>query len=167
MKITTANYEITAVTAKDLNSIMDVYHQCEDFLALGPQPKATMEMVLSDMEESYSTGGIYCGIRDASGKMVGILDFVPSMYLDNPEHAFILLFMIAAPCRGRGAGAEVVSALERKLADMFEAKTVFSAVQTNNSEGIAFWRKMGYSIVSEPAVQPDTTVTVVIRKDLQ
>ena len=38
--------EIRPITENDLEEVFEVYRQCEDFLALGPKPKASMAMVL-------------------------------------------------------------------------------------------------------------------------
>ena len=54
--------EIHSVTQADLGAILHVYQQCEDFLALGPVPTASMEMVLKDIEVSQSEGSRFCGI---------------------------------------------------------------------------------------------------------
>jgi ribosomal protein S18 acetylase RimI-like enzyme len=54
--------EIRRVTDDDLDAVLDVYRECEDFLALGPVPLASMEMVRSDIATSQGEGGLFCGI---------------------------------------------------------------------------------------------------------
>ncbi len=43
---------IHPVSPEGLDAVLDVYRQCEDFLALGPIAAASMEMVLKDIELS-------------------------------------------------------------------------------------------------------------------
>ena len=50
---------------------LEVYRRCEDFLALGPEPKASLEMVLADLEISRQEGGCFCGIYGPTGNMLG------------------------------------------------------------------------------------------------
>jgi hypothetical protein len=85
-----SSFEIRPITQDDLAAVLDVYRQCEDFLALGPVPIASMEMVLSDVEHSQREGGVFCGIYAAGGEMMGIVDYVPSNFEGNPQAAFFL-----------------------------------------------------------------------------
>ncbi len=85
MRIQGPRVEIRPVGEDELDAVLGVYRQCEDFLALGPQPHASMEMVLDDVSHSRDEGGLFCGIFDAEGKMIGIVDFVPGMYRGRPE----------------------------------------------------------------------------------
>lgn len=39
-------YVLKAVTDGELQSVLDLYKACEDFLGLGPQPCASMEMMM-------------------------------------------------------------------------------------------------------------------------
>ena len=43
---------LRTVTPNDTEAILGVYHACEDFLALGPEPKASLEMVQKDLDIS-------------------------------------------------------------------------------------------------------------------
>ena len=49
--------KIRPIAEDDLEAILAVYRQCEDFLALGPQPQASPEMVAADMRQSQAEGG--------------------------------------------------------------------------------------------------------------
>src|SRR5512143_3408157 len=53
---------IRPIVDSDLPALLEVYRQCEDFLALGPDPHASPEMVEKDRALSRQEGGIYCGI---------------------------------------------------------------------------------------------------------
>src|SRR5512147_1654494 len=90
---------VQPVTQDQLEAVLEVYRQCEDFLALGPVATASMEMVLKDLEISKNGGGIFCGIHTPDGKMIGVIDYVPSYYRGNPQAADLSLLMIASPYR--------------------------------------------------------------------
>src|SRR6185369_13842498 len=86
--------EIRPVTTEDLPAILRVYQGCEDFPALGPVAKASMAMVLKDLEISKEERGIVYGIYPDEGKMIGVVDFVPNNFQGNPHTAFLSLLMI-------------------------------------------------------------------------
>ena len=156
--------EIRAVTHDDLSSVLDVYWQCEDFLALGPEPVASMEMVLRDIETSQRDGGLFCGIFATDGSIVGVVDTVPSGFEGDPHVAFLSLLMIAAPHRNRGIGQAVVTLIKDEIERNPQVTTILSAVQVNNPPAVRFWQRNGYCIVGGPALQPDGTTTFRLRK---
>jgi ribosomal protein S18 acetylase RimI-like enzyme len=162
-----AHFQIRAVTEADLPDILRIYRQCEDFLALGPAPKASLSMVITDLNLSRAQGGQYCGIYLPGGDLVGVLDTIPQGFEGEPHTAFIELLMIAAPYRGSGLGAAVVQWLENSLCEEFGIHVIRAAVQVNNPWAIRFWRRQGYQIVSEPTLQPDQTVVYQLTKELQ
>ncbi len=53
---------IRPIVEPDLPAVLEVYRQSEDFLALGPDPHASPEMVAKDRELSRQEGGVFCGI---------------------------------------------------------------------------------------------------------
>ncbi len=169
MKISIPDYslEIHPVTQNDLDAILDVYKQCEDFLALGPVSTASMDMVLKDIETSKAENGIFCGIYTTSGKMIGVLDYVPCNYKSEPQTAFLELLMIAAPFRKQGIGKSVVEAFENEVRKNVKVDTILSGVQVNNPQAMKFWQRNGYRIVSEPRLLPDQTTTVELQKDFK
>lgn len=169
MKITIPAYslEICPISQNDLDAALKVYKKCEDFLALGPISIASMEMVLKDFEISREEGGIYCGIYDVEGEMIGIIDYVPNNYKGNPAHAFLELLMIATPFRNQGVGKAVVKAIEDEIRKNESVKAILSGVQVNNPQAIIFWQRMGYRIVSEPKFYPDQTTAVDLCKYLE
>jgi ribosomal protein S18 acetylase RimI-like enzyme len=157
--------EISPIRHDDLNAVLNVYTQCEDFLALGPVPTASMEMVLKDIEISENEGGLFCGIYTADGKMIGVIDYVPGNYMGDPHTAFLELLMIAAPFRKQGIGKAVVRAIEQEIRKDVQVSTILSGVQVNNPEAIRFWQRNGYRIVSGPTSFPDQTTAYGLRKD--
>jgi len=164
--IRTKRCRIEPIDRSHLDSVIEVYRECEDFLALGPQPKASLEMVLSDVELSRTEYGTYCGIWDSADVMIGIVDYVAGGFEGTTETGFLSLLMIAVSRRGSGFGAEVVSAIEHVLAEEFGVTTVLSAVQVNNEPAIRFWARMGYQTASGPEPQLDGTVTYRLKKDI-
>jgi len=143
--------EVRSLAPADAPAVLEVYRQCEDFLALGPEPRASLEMVRTDMDTSRGEGGAFCGVY-RRGRLVGLVDFRPS--------GFISLLMVARPFRGKGLGGAVVGLVEGRI----QSGTVRTAVQVNNADGLRFWQKMGYRTVSEPEQQPDGTTTVRMEK---
>jgi ribosomal protein S18 acetylase RimI-like enzyme len=157
--------EIRPIVEDDLPAVLEVYRQCEDFLALGPAPTASMAMVLKDIESSKVEGGIFCGIFTAAGKMIGVIDYVPDNYCGQPEAAFLELLMIAAPFRKQGIGKAVVAAFENEVRKNPRVSTILSGVQINNPQAVRFWQRHGYRIISEPKLHPDQTTAVDLQKD--
>jgi ribosomal protein S18 acetylase RimI-like enzyme len=160
------SFEIRPIAQGELDAVMEVYRQCEDFLALGPVPTASMEMVLKDIEISQAENGIFCGIYTVDEEMVGIIDYVPAICGGNPQAAFLELLMIAAPFRNQGLGKAVVEAVENEIRKDVKINTILSGVQVNNPQAVQFWQRNGYQIVSEPRLLPDQTTAVELRKDL-
>jgi ribosomal protein S18 acetylase RimI-like enzyme len=164
IRVKDSRLEIRPVTPTDLDAVLEVYRQCEDFLSLGPVATASMKMVLADLELSNDEGGIFCGIYAATQKMVGIVDYVPNHYQGSPQTAFLSLLMIAAPFRNQGIGEAVVFAIENEIRKDKEVTTILSGVQINNPQAIRFWQRNGYRIVSEPKLHADQTTAVDLRK---
>lgn len=167
MKISIREYslEIHPIIIEDLDAVLEVYRQCEDFLALGPVPTASMEMVLKDIEISRAEGGIFCGIYTSDEKMIGIIDYVPNNYHGESNAAYLALLMIAASNRKQGIGKAVVAAVEDEIRKDKKVNTIYSGVQVNNPQAIRFWQRNGYRIVSEPKLYPDQTTAVDLQKD--
>jgi len=159
--------EIRPVTSADASAVLDVYRQCEDFLALGPEPVASLAMVLADIETSRCQGGRFCGIFAADGRMVGVVDAVPGGFEGDPHAAFLALLMIAAPYRDQGIGQAVVALVEDEISRDPQVTTIFSGVQVNNPQAVRFWERNGYRIVSEAEPQGDGTTAFRLRKDGQ
>lgn len=165
IKIQNPSLEIHPISPDDLDAVLAVYKDCEDFLALGPVSTASMMMVKADLELSRSEHGIFCGIYQANGRMIGVFDFVPDNYRGDPGIAYLELLMIAAPFRSLGIGKVVVEAVENEIRKDGKVNTIMAGVQVNNPQAIRFWTRNGYRIVSEPKLYPDQTTAVDLRKD--
>jgi len=159
-------FKIVPITKSYLPQVLKIYQQCEDFLELGPVPKASMNIVKKDFEHSKKEDSIFCGIFDLKENMIGIVDFVPNMFEGIPQHAFISLIMIAIHYRNKGIGKEVIEAVENKIREDPQIKVVLSAVQTNNECALKFWKDIGYCIIGGPELRPDKTVVYQLRKNL-
>jgi ribosomal protein S18 acetylase RimI-like enzyme len=157
--------EIHPIVQDDLNAVLDVYRQCEDFLALGPIPTASLEMVLQDIELSKSYEGRFCGIYTAGGELIGVVDYVPNNFKGDPRAAYLSLLMIAAPFRKKGVGKAVVEAIENEIRKDAQVNTILSGVSVNNPQAIRFWQRNGYRIVSGPILYPDQQKGFDLRKD--
>jgi ribosomal protein S18 acetylase RimI-like enzyme len=158
---------ILPVTPADLEAVLAVYRQCEDFLALGPVAMASPEIVRQDLEISRNEGGIFCGIHTSEGEMIGVVSYVLNNYQDDPHAAYLSLLMIAAPYRNQGIGKSVVDAVENEIRKDGGVSVIIAGVQVNNPRALRFWQRCGYRIASEPKLYPDQTVAVDLRKELQ
>ena len=69
MLIRANDLEVRTITEDELDAILMVYSLSEDFLALGPESKASMDMVIKDLEISRNESGCFCGIYQPDGKM--------------------------------------------------------------------------------------------------
>ncbi len=146
--------------------MLEIYRHCEDFLALGPVARASLQMVQQDLETSHKENGIFCVIQMASDELVGVVDYIPHGFQGNPEQAFLSLLMIALPFRGQGLGKQAVDWVENQVRQDPLISTILLGVQTNNLPGLGFWQHRGYRIISGPTQQPDQTITYLMRKDL-
>jgi len=159
--------EIRPVTMQDEAVVFQVYQQCEDFLALGPESRASLGMVRKDITEAERSGGRFCGIFAANGSIMGVVTFLSSHFEGDPEKAFLSLIMIARPYRHKGVGTFVIQTIENEIRKNPDVAAIVSAVQVNNPEARRFWEKNGYHVVSKPDVQPDQTTTVRLEKRLR
>ncbi|HEX9897232.1 MAG TPA: GNAT family N-acetyltransferase [Dehalococcoidales bacterium] len=157
---------LRTVTANDKEAILWVYLRCEDFLALGSEPKASLEMVMKDMETSQHEGGCFCGIYHTDGHLLGVVDFIPLGFEGKPDIAFLSLIMIATPFRKQGIGTETIQFIEREIKNDARVTKICSAVQENNPKAIKFWQKNGYRIVGKPELRPDNTTVFQLCKNL-
>jgi len=154
-------------TDSELDAVLEIYRQCEDFLALGPVAVASMEMIRTDLELSKKEGCTYCLIRSArSGNVLGVVDYSLAGFEGDPGVADLALLMIAAPHRKKGLGEAVVRAVEDHIRAAGHARGIESGVQVNNPGGIRFWQRMGYQIVSSARDMQDGTVAYRLWKDL-
>jgi len=165
MLIRDNSFEVRTIAQDDLGAVLDVYRQCEDFLALGPKPTASMAMVLRDIEISQHKGGVFCGIYTADGRMIGVVDFVPRNFEGDSHIAFLSLLMIAASFRNQGIGTTILKLIENQIRKDAQVTAILSAVQVNNPQALKFWQKNGYRIVGGLELQPDHTTTFRLQKD--
>lgn len=156
---------IRPLTDSDLPAILAVYQQCEDFLALGPNPSASLEMIASDRALSASQNGHFCGLIGDGGSLLGIFDFIPAGFNHQPDCAFIELLMVAAPYRAQGLGAQALLWLENELR-CAGIRLLQAAVQVNNPAALRFWENQGFVRIGPAQAQTDGTVTYPLEKVL-
>lgn len=121
-------------------------------------------MILNDFKISREEGGIFCGIF-VKDEMFGVVDFVLDNFNGNSGNAYLSLLMISACHRRKGIGRNVIEAVEAEILKNHSIKSIQAGVQTNNKPAIAFWNKMGYKIISDPELLPDTTIVYRLKKE--
>ena len=158
-------YVLKPLTPPEYPAVLEVYRQCEDFLALGPVAKATMAMVLQDIREADVEGGLYRGIF-SDQELIGVVSYVPSHFEFKTVDAFILLLMLAPEHRGKGVGSTIVDMVEKEICAHARIRSIRCGVQVNNPRAIRFWEGKGYRIFSGPTLQPDKTTVYHLRKQI-
>ena len=163
-------YHLRPIDRRDpavLAALLEVYRQCEDFLALGPQAQATLKMVLADLDAAQAAGRLYCGIYTGpSDELIGVVDCLPSGFEGEPQHAFLELLMIARPYRRHGLGSQIVADLEAEIRKDSRVNAIRLGVQVNNPGALAFWERCGFRIIRPAERQPDTTIAYLMEKHL-
>jgi len=56
-----ATFSLRTLDDFDLPALLELYRACEDFLALGPYPRDSLEMVRSDIQLSQENGARFRG----------------------------------------------------------------------------------------------------------
>lgn len=155
-----------AKSEPELPGLLAVYRQCEDFLALGPVARASLDMIRADWRISAQEGCCYCGIFTLDDHLVGVVDFTPSGFGGRSDTAFLSLLMIAAPYRRAGLGTRAFRAIEAYIRRDGRACRLEAGVQVNNPAAIRFWERMGFRTISGPTLQADQTTTFQLLKEL-
>lgn len=158
-------FTLRPVGERDMDALLALYRECEDFLALGPRPYASVEMVRGDLALSAADGGLFCGIYTPGGELAGVVDFTPGSRRDNPQEAHIELLMLAPAYRGLRLGEAVVRATEATIWQAAAVQAIAVEAQVNNPDAIRFWQRMGYRIISGPHPQTDDTTSWYLRKE--
>jgi len=158
---------IRPVSEADADAILEVYRQSEDFLALGPEPEASKEMVINDLLQSRAVGGIFCGIYYQDEKLIGVVDFIPEGYKGNKAAAYLELLMLAKPYRSLGLGGVIVRLVEAEIMKIPSVDRIYSHVQVNNPKALAFWQRLGYRTSGAAVKRPDGTLVLPMIKTLR
>jgi ribosomal protein S18 acetylase RimI-like enzyme len=157
--------EIRPITDNELDDLLEVYRQCEDFLSLGPAPKASRAMILKDIETSRNDRGVFCGVYVSDRDLIGIVDFTPGGFDGAAHIAFISLLMIVPRLRNRGIGTRIVELVENRIRTSGRVCEIRTAVQLNNPAALRFWQRNNYRIFGEPELRPDQTAVSYLRKE--
>jgi len=83
--------------------------------------------------------------------MIGVADYVPSGYGDQPNRAWIALLLIAEPYQRQGYGTEAYRLIEEAVFSDPDVRTLGLGVLVNNGPALGFWRAMGYERVAAPS----------------
>ena len=158
--------EIRPIAENDLGEVLAVYRQCEDFLALGPQPNASRAMIVKDIMASRCAKGLFCGIYTSDEKMIGVVDFVPCNFEEMDHVSFISLLMIIPAFRRQGVGTRILELVEDKMKMIGRVSEIRTAVQLNNPMALRFWQQHDYCVFGNPELRPDQTVVTYLRKDI-
>jgi len=160
------NIKLIPMEERYFSGVFEVYRQCEDFLSLGPQPVASMEMVLKDIQASLTKNGVYYGIFLDESEMIGILDLIPREVENIVEAVYIELFMITPQHRQRGIGTQILRVIEANIKNKTGVNQILASAQINNPRALSFWQRNGYVIFGGPELQPDLTTVYHMKKDL-
>jgi ribosomal protein S18 acetylase RimI-like enzyme len=161
------DFDIRPIRVDEKAAVLTVYQQCEDFLALTPLPTASMEIVEADLALSQENDGIFCGIYNPAGTMMGIVDVVIAGFEGDPGAAFIELMMIGHRYRSSGLGSAVVRAVEAEILRNPAIRTILIGVMVNNPAAMRFWERHGYRIISGPTLEDDGTTVWRLGKDVK
>jgi ribosomal protein S18 acetylase RimI-like enzyme len=156
--------ELRNVMTEDYDDILDVYRRCEDFLSLGPQPKASPAMVAKDIEDACKEGGVFKGVYSGD-ELIGVASYVTKGYAGNLGEACLYLLMIIPPFRSKGIGTEIVAMIEKEIFADARTTEILTGVQVNNPRALKFWRNNGYHVTRGPELMPDGTTVFRLRKD--
>jgi ribosomal protein S18 acetylase RimI-like enzyme len=159
--------DIRPVGEGDLETLLAVYRECEDFIALGPVATASAEMIRADLEQSKLHGGLFCGVFSAAGEMIGVADYVPGNFRGEPETACLALLMLKRGARGRGCGTRALEIIETEIRKDRRVRFLRAGVMVNNPAAIRFWKNRGFAVVSGPETRPDGTTVCRLEKNLE
>ncbi len=158
--------QLVPVDEGNIEHAFQVYQACEDFLSLGPEAKASLDMVCEDVAHSRESHGIFSLVVNEEGDTIGVVDHVPNQCGEDGIHCYISLLMIKAQYRYQGYGKCIIKEIEDTVHRLHGINQYRVSVQTNNEQAIRFWEGQGYVICSDPELQPDTTVVVHMKKGI-
>jgi ribosomal protein S18 acetylase RimI-like enzyme len=148
----------------DVDSILQVYRESEDFISLGPVSQASLKMVRDDIDHAIKEHGVFCVISHEQSGIIGVMDFAPLRGDSNTS--ILALLMIATPQRRMGYGKSIMAAFEKYLVKTYKTKVIKAGVMVNNPLAIKFWEKTGFSINPTPEPMPDKTTVYRMTKKI-
>jgi RimJ/RimL family protein N-acetyltransferase len=163
--VTTFSLRLTPLCESDSEKVMEVYRQCRDFLALGPQTEPSLEMVVRDIRSCEEQYGVFYGIFLVPGELIGVISVVPRETNNQVESVYIELMMIIPAYRQKGVGRQVLKLIESTVKQKIGISRFLTSVQLNNSGAIRFWQTSGYQIMDCPELQPDATTVYHFKKE--
>lgn len=155
--------ELRPAAAEDFAALLEVYRQNADFLALAGL--MADEALLREDLAHFAALGAETWVIEKDAQTAGLAAWIPAGYEGRPEQAYLELMMIGQPWRSQGLGGWAVQALLQRLREN-GCRALFAHVQVNNPRGQAFWLRCGFRVDGGAQTQPDGTVTVRLRLDL-
>lgn len=147
-----------------MEDILKVYVACEDFLALGPEPKASAAMIERDIKDAETESGVFRAVVHGNSETIGVASYVSHGFEGYPERAFILLLMVMANRRCHGVGGRILHTIEDEIRRETNATEIHTAVQMNNPTARRFWERNGYKAISGAQLRPDGTTVIRLSK---
>ena len=148
IRLLSKKYDVRALDLNDVDAIYDMSCKNEIYYKYHP-PFVTKESIVEDMktlppnktyEDKY-----YIGFFE-DNSLVANMDLI----LDYPadEIAFIGLFMTNIRYQNKGVGSDIIRDVCNYLKEL-GYKKVRIGVDKENPQSNSFWRKNGFSIISE------------------
>jgi len=163
--------EMRDLGARDYPDVIEVYRQSPRFIVeLNGRPAESigLEMVEEDAAQAAHHGARFVGFfLRASGRMIGVADFVPGGYRDQPSRAWVALLLIAEPDQRQGYGTEAHELIDQAIRAAPDAQTIGLGVLINNGPALGFWQRLGYTRAGSTATDGDGREVVLLQKNCQ
>ncbi|MCL2840699.1 MAG: GNAT family N-acetyltransferase [Defluviitaleaceae bacterium] len=139
------DYDIVNITEQNFAQVFEIYETNQDFFLLTQGKKASIESSVNDIVAVPPNFDfqqkIYISLWK-EGKIIGVLDLLQGY--PTQTCIWIGLLLIHGHLQGGAIGSKIVNA----LLDVFKNagyKRVQLGVIENNTKGISFWQKHGFS----------------------
>ena len=141
-------YYVRKLDKNDVDMIYDMSCKNHIFYQYHP-PFVTRESILEDMAAlppgKSEDDKCYVGYFDKES-LAGVLDLI--LGYPEKETAFIGLFMVNTQYQNKGVGSEIIGEVTVYLKSL-GYKEIRLGVDRGNPQSYAFWRKNGFSPISE------------------
>lgn len=138
------DFSFKSIKKEELKSVLNLYNESyESMFATGIDRDLSFDDILEKYLEVLINNyeffaGIYLDDDVMAGVVKGRIDY------DDNEKFWISSFLIGKNHRNEGMGKMCVDALISYMREIFEVKAVYTGVLSNNSFGIAFWKRAGF-----------------------
>ena len=141
-----AAYSVRALSEADIPDILALYRGNPDYFKHCPPAPSenSIRLDLSALPAGKERGDKYFVGFYQSGILVAVMDLIAGY--PEEEMAFIGLFMVDGRFRHRGTGTAIVTDCLRALSAAGYGYAQLGCVESNRN-GLAFWRRNGFSAV--------------------